>query len=180
MVTRSGLIIAILSSVVLVTSGCNKGQPGTTVELQSVTGIVSSASDLSTLWTVVTEAEMRADLDPRRGSVTLLAPTNEAFAALGQETLNRLLNKENKAELQQIVRNHVIEGAVTAPQLAQGELGANQLGKQLPIGRDDTGATTVDGARVIRSIRANNGYVHVIGAVLLPSPPSAPSAPSGS
>ena len=177
MVTRSRLIIAFLSCFVLLSASCKKDLPDSVkeVDLNSVMGMVANDPQFSTLWGLISAADVRDDLHGKHDK-TLLAPTNHAFSELGQETLDSLIQPENKAQLQDIIRNHIIDGAVTAPELASGTFGVNQLARKLEIGKDDSGATTVEGARVIQSRRADNGYIHVIDEVILPVAPSSTSA----
>ena len=168
MVTRSRLVIAFSSYVVLLSAGC-KDLPDSVaqVDLNSVMGMVANDPQFSTLWGLISAAEVRDELHTKQDK-TLLAPTNQAFAEIGQEALDRLIQPENKTQLQKILRNHIIDGAVSAPELANGNFGVNELGKKLNTGRDETGATTVESARVIKSMKANNGYIHAIDEVLLP------------
>ncbi|MGB5812500.1 MAG: fasciclin domain-containing protein [Polyangiales bacterium] len=134
----------------------------------NVIAIVANTPEYSSMWSVVTAADMRDELYERREVKTVFVPTNDAFAALGQSTIDNLLLEENRAQLDAIIASHIIDGSVTAPELAAGGFAANNLGDQLTSAKDDTGATTVQGARVIRSIRADDGYVHVIDAVIIP------------
>lgn len=177
MVTRSSLIVAFLSCLVLVSAGCKKDLPDSVkqVDLNSVMGMVANDPQFSTLWGLISAADVRDDLHGKHDK-TLLAPTNQAFSELGQEELDSLIQPANKPQLQDIIRNLIIDGAVTAPELAAGKFGVNQLARQLTTGKDDSGATTVEGARVIRSMRADNGYIHVIDMAILPVAPGSTSA----
>ncbi|MEM7137643.1 MAG: fasciclin domain-containing protein [Myxococcota bacterium] len=174
MFKRIVLVAVLVSLTAPLFMGCDKDGSGSASapDTGSVIEIVKNDPDYSTLWSLVSAAGMGDALDPKRDDVTLLGPNNAAFAALGQATLDELMLPENQAQLQAILANHVLAGAVSAPKIAGGEYGATAGGQQLRAGRDDTGAATLDGVRVIRSIRADNGYVHVIDEVIL-TPPAA-------
>lgn len=168
MVTRSRFIIAFLTCFLLLSASCKEHSDTVkTIDLTSLLGIVANKPNLSTLWGMIGAADMREML-AGDGSKTLLAPTNDAFAALGQDTLDNLLKPENKQQVVDILRNHIADRGTNAPDLADGKLGANQAGRTLEAGKDDTGAATIGGARVIESIAGSNGFIHIIDEVLLP------------
>jgi uncharacterized surface protein with fasciclin (FAS1) repeats len=99
---------------------------------------------------------------------TVFAPTNEAFEALPEGTLEALLQPENQDLLTQVLTYHVIAGAVPADDVISGEF-ATLSGDVLTINADD-GGVMVDQASVIEpdEIIASNGVVHTIDQVLLP------------
>jgi len=172
--------LAVLVPLAVLAASCNKSSGSVAeVDLDSVMGVVANDPQFSTLWGLVSAGDVRDDLHQKRDDKTLFAPTNEAFGVLGQDTLNSLLEPENQPRLQKILRNHIVDGSVTAPQVSTGEIPPNQLGQQLSVTKDDTGATVVEGARVIRSIRATNGYVHVVDAVILPATSATANAAGG-
>ncbi len=102
------------------------------------------------------------------GPLTVLAPTDEAFAALPEGTLETLLKPENKEMLKQILLYHVIDGKVMAEQVTSMESATTLNGADITISTED-GKVMVNGANVIATdIAASNGVIHVIDAVLLP------------
>jgi uncharacterized surface protein with fasciclin (FAS1) repeats len=103
------------------------------------------------------------------GPYTLFAPTDAAFAALPPGIERRLFAPENKDQLAQVVRYHMVSGRLTTADL-EGEIAtpATLEGGRLQI--DGIGpAIEVGDATVVRSeIEASNGVIHVIDRVLLP------------
>jgi uncharacterized surface protein with fasciclin (FAS1) repeats len=103
------------------------------------------------------------------GPLTVFAPTNEAFAALPEGTVENLLKPENKDALANILKYHVTPGNLNTtiltklPKLGQ----ANNQYVQIEI---IDGQPVVGGANILASVRAGNGIVHVIDKVLLPPP----------
>lgn len=104
------------------------------------------------------------------GPFTVFAPTNEAFASLGQATVSALLADHSR--LVDILTYHVVSGELLAADLSSGMQLETVEGQDLRI-RIKGGSVTVVGgtsrARVIQTdAQASNGVAHVIDAVLLP------------
>jgi uncharacterized surface protein with fasciclin (FAS1) repeats len=101
------------------------------------------------------------------GPFTVFAPTDAAFAKLPAGTLDNLLKPENKAELRRILTYHVVPGTVMAADVVKLQSAKTVSGDTLRIGT--TGGVTVDNARVVTTdVRASNGVIHVLDAVILP------------
>ena len=122
----------------------------------------------STLVAAVQAAELENVL-VNAGPLTVFAPTNEAFAKLPKGTVETLLKPENKDKLKAIITYHAAPGKYGADNI-KGVMGIGQAtGDKVKVETID-GVTTVNGAKVIATIEASNGIVHVIDAVLLPKP----------
>jgi len=115
------------------------------------------------------------------GPFTVLAPTNEAFAALPKGTVATLLKPENKDTLTGILTYHVIAGKFTMADIAAkiDEMGgkfttATVNGGNVTFMRSGAKHLTVtdakgDVARItIADVLQSNGVIHVINKVLLP------------
>ncbi|MDV3347796.1 fasciclin domain-containing protein [Leptothoe sp. LEGE 181152] len=101
------------------------------------------------------------------GPFTVFAPTDEAFAALPEGTLDTLLLPENQATLAQILTYHVLSGEVPSGEVTTGAV-ATVADEELEIVADESGVT-VGGATVVTpDVEASNGIIHVIDTVLLP------------
>ena len=144
--------------------------------------IVETAAEAGSFSTLLAAAEAAGLVEALSGDgpLTVFAPTDEAFAALPDGTVASLLEPENKGQLADILKLHVIAGAaVTSDQLAGQQVTADSLNGPLSI--DGTDGVTVNGANVIAAdVEASNGVIHVIDAVLLPAPAPAADHPSGS
>ncbi|MDJ0731291.1 MAG: fasciclin domain-containing protein [Crocosphaera sp.] len=98
---------------------------------------------------------------------TVFAPTDEAFAALGEDTLKELLKPENKDKLTAILTYHVVPGVVKSSDLEAGKVKTVQ-GSKVKIELGDS--VMVDDATVVKAdIMTSNGVIHVIDKVILPS-----------
>ncbi len=102
------------------------------------------------------------------GPFTVFAPTDEAFAKLPPGTLENLLKPENKVQLQNILKYHVIAGKVMAQDVVKLNTAKTVEGQSIAI-KTMNGGVMVDNVHVIKTdIMASNGVIHVIDAVLLP------------
>ena len=128
---------------------------------------VAVANDFNTLVAAVQAAELVGTLQGA-GPFTVFAPTDAAFDALPEGTLESLLLPENRDQLVAILAYHVVPGRVTAAQVVNLQSAQTLNGAPLAI-QAQNGVVRVNGARVTATdIEATNGVVHVIDAVLLP------------
>jgi uncharacterized surface protein with fasciclin (FAS1) repeats len=103
------------------------------------------------------------------GPFTVFAPTDDAFAALPEGTLDSLLLPENKQQLTDILLYHVVSGKVMAEDVVGLTSAPTVLGKDITITVKDGKVYLNDTVMVtITDIEASNGVIHVIDAVLLP------------
>lgn len=98
--------------------------------------------------------------------VTVFAPTDEAFAALPEGTLQQLL--DNPDQLAQVLQYHVVPGRVMAADVVELDMAETLQGSSVDISTHD-GSVMVDEATVVQTdIEASNGVIHVIDTVLTP------------
>lgn len=108
-------------------------------------------------------------------NLTVFAPTDDAFAALPAGTVESLLEPENRDDLVAILSYHVLPRELASNQLPGRTIHIRTIkqggDRLLAIQKDArTGAVVVDGANVVAAdIRAENGIIHVIDQVMLPS-----------
>ncbi|GEM_PF-2362411 len=142
------------------------GAVGTGTYSQSIAGLAASNPNLSTLATALRITGLDAVL-AAGGPFTVFAPTNAAFAALPSATLNALL--ADPAALAQVLLFHVASGQVLSSQLTNGQNVTTLRAGARPLVVNLTGGVRIDNSNVIAAdVRATNGVVHVINAVLLP------------
>ncbi len=136
---------------------------------QSAADIAAGDSRFSTLIELVGTAGLEEALS-QDGSYTVFAPTNDAFAALPEETLTRLKSEEGKAELTEILKSHLVEGAVLAGAVPLGGQSVETLSDtSLFVTGSTDGTLNVQGSNTIgEGIVASNGVVYAIDAVILP------------
>lgn len=126
-----------------------------------------AADDFNTLVAAIEAAGLVETLKGE-GPFTVFAPTDAAFAALPEGTLEQLLLPENIDQLIAILTYHVIPGAVMSADIAGQELSvATVQGAEIMI--DATDGVMINDAMVITAdIETDNGVIHVIDTVLLP------------
>ena len=135
----------------------------------SIVDIALSNPDLTTLVAALQTADLVGTLADEAATFTVFAPTDEAFAALGEDTIATLLS--DTESLTDVLLYHVVGGAA-----ADSIVATSRYGDVLTMANEDEvavdireGELFVNEARVvIRDIPATNGIIHVIDAVLLP------------
>lgn len=145
-----------------------KGQSGVidNESEKNILQIAISSPDHTTLVAGVEAAGLQ-DVLTNAGPLTVFAPTNAAFDQLPAGTLEILLKPENKATLANIITYHAAPGSYTGDNI-KGVMGIGQAtGDKVKVETKD-GITFVNGAKVLGTVKASNGYVHVIDQVLLP------------
>ncbi|MDX2148585.1 MAG: fasciclin domain-containing protein [Planctomycetota bacterium] len=151
-------------------AGPTSGEMKTTAATASTKNIVETAvaaGNFNTLAKLLTQADLVTALQGK-GPFTVFAPTDQAFEALGTETLNTLLKPENKGKLASILRYHVVSGNVLAKDVKTMAV-PTLNGQRFNIVAAD-GKVKVDNANVTKTdIITSNGVIHVIDAVILPN-----------
>ena len=129
--------------------------------------IVDTAVEAGPFTTLVAAVEAAGLVETLKGEgpFTVFAPTDDAFAALPEGTVEGLL--ENTEELTKILTYHVVPGKVMSTDLSDGMTAATVEGSDITIGTE--GGVTVNGANVgTADIETSNGVIHVIDAVIMP------------
>ncbi|NNM23801.1 MAG: fasciclin domain-containing protein [Flavobacteriaceae bacterium] len=132
----------------------------------TVLDIAIGSPDHTTLVAAVQAAELENVL-VNTGPLMVFAPTNAAFDALPEGTVEDLLKPENKDRLAYILKHHVTPGNYAKdfikkfPSLGQ----ASNENIVVEVKGEDV---YVGGAKILASVPAGNGIVHVVDAVILP------------
>ncbi|MFZ0491374.1 MAG: fasciclin domain-containing protein [Salegentibacter sp.] len=132
----------------------------------NVLDIAINSPDHTTLVAAVKAADLENSL-VNAGPLTVFAPTNAAFDALPEGTVEDLLKPENKAKLAYILKHHVTPGNYDKEFIKRfKKLGqASNQNIEVTVEGDDV---YVGGAKIIASIPAGNGIVHVVDKVIVP------------
>ncbi len=101
----------------------------------------------------------------RGGPFTVFAPTDDAFAKLPLDVLHAV--QDNPDMLTAVLTHHVVAGAISPDQMAEGEL-TTVAGDTLTVTKVGD-QFYVDGNAVGAGVEATNGYVYVMGDVLVPA-----------
>jgi transforming growth factor-beta-induced protein len=144
-------------------------EPSATPEpmLSDIVDTAVADGRFTTLVAAVQAAEL-VDTLKGEGPFTVFAPTDDAFAALPEGTLDSLLLPENKQALTDILLYHVVSGKVMAADVTALTSATTVLGKDVTVKVDMGNVYINDAQVVITDIATSNGVIHVIDAVLLP------------
>lgn len=132
--------------------------------------IVSMAMNNDNLSTLAAAIEAAGLVETLKGDgpFTVFAPTNEAFEALPDGTLESLLMEENRDQLVEILTYHVVPGKVMSGDLSDGMEAETVEGSTVEISVSDYGVSVDDASVVTADVEASNGVIHVIDSVILP------------
>lgn len=161
--------ISILAAVAFGLSGLQTAAAdcGAKHEQASVKAIypTAKAAGFKTLSAAIAAAGLEEVLTDE-GPFTVFAPTDEAFAKLPEGTVESLLN--DKEALKKVLMYHVVSGEVKSTDVVKIDKAKMLNGQYVKISTKD--GVMVNDAKVIKTdIKAENGVIHVIDTVLIPS-----------
>ena len=131
----------------------------------TVVDIIVGSDDHNTLETAVIAAGL-VDALSGEGPFTVFAPTDAAFDALPEGTLDAVLADMDL--LTSILTHHVASGSVMSTDLSDGMMVTTLNGTELMVSISDNGVMIDNAMVTVADIMADNGVVHVIDAVLIP------------
>ena len=159
-IEASNGVIHVVDSVIL--------PPDLTPSALTIAEIAASNEDFETLVAAATAANLVGTLSDPDADLTLFAPTDAAFEALGEEAVPFLL--ENLELLETVLLYHVLGAEVTSVDaiVAAGSSVTMANGEDASIGFGESGRTLmINGANItVTDIVASNGIIHVLDAVL--------------
>lgn len=157
------------------TSADEPSDSGDTAEAEAdIVDTAIEAGDFETLVAAVQAAELEETLRGD-GPFTVFAPSDDAFAALPEGTVDTLL-QDPTGDLAGILSYHVVEGAVMASDVAglDGQEVTTVNGAAFTVNVGDDGAVSITDAAgnevnvVSTDIETANGVIHVLDGVLMP------------
>jgi uncharacterized surface protein with fasciclin (FAS1) repeats len=130
--------------------------------------IVDTAVSDGRFTTLVTALQAAGLVDTLKseGPFTVFAPTDDAFAALPEGTLDALL--ADPQALSDVLLYHVVPGKVMAADVVNLTSADTALGQPASISFDGTTVMIDDAQVIIPDIETSNGVIHVIDAVIVP------------
>src|SRR5688572_12975208 len=100
---------------------------------------------------------------------TILAPSNLAFTKLPETKFTALLKPENKENLAELIKHHLLSGKMMASEMGQLKVVKTLQGQEIKITLTDFGFRINGAFLQSRNIEATNGIIHVINTVLAPA-----------
>ncbi|MEQ9693689.1 fasciclin domain-containing protein [Shimia sp. SDUM112013] len=126
-----------------------------------------SAGNFETLAAALTAAGLVETLQGE-GPFTVFAPTDAAFAALPEGTVENLLKPENKDQLIAVLTYHVVPGKVMSSDVVTIDMAETVNGADVDVTVKGDKVMLNDAKVTAVDITASNGVIHVIDKVLLP------------
>ncbi|MGR5118298.1 fasciclin domain-containing protein [Vibrio astriarenae] len=132
--------------------------------------IVDTAAQNGSFTTLVAAVKAAGLVETLKGEgpFTVLAPTDDAFAALPEGTIDMLLMPENKDKLIAILTYHVIPAKAMAEDVVKLTTAATVQGQDVMITVNGDSVMVNDATVVATDVVASNGVIHVIDKVLMP------------
>ncbi|MCA9561924.1 MAG: fasciclin domain-containing protein, partial [Myxococcales bacterium] len=133
-------------------------------ELMTIAEIVASNDDFESLLGAVVAAELDDELDDESASLTVFAPTDAAFAALGTDPTTL-------SNLEDILLYHVLDGEADSTAVLASSTHTTLEGSRIVVTGNVSDGVFINDAQLDLSmidIQASNGIIHVIDAVLVP------------
>ncbi|MCH4824102.1 fasciclin domain-containing protein [Gramella lutea] len=149
------------------------------MESNSIAAKAMETDTLSTLVSALKSAELAGMFKTEEGPFTVFAPHNGAFSNVDKATLESLMKEENKDQLADVLKYHVVADEVTSSELVQaindndGKYEINTVGGGTIVASlngDSVILTDENGNKakvVMADVDASNGVVHVIDAVVM-------------
>ena len=170
----SKLLILMLSSL-LILQGCGSGTkhevtptPVAPADPQSIVDVATANGSFTTLIAALEATGLDATLSDMDSKFTVFAPTDDAFALLGQDVIDALLADTDT--LSDILTYHVISGEVdsSAAISSAGSLVEMVNGDSVGLSLDGDNLLVNTATVILVDVAADNGVIHVIDAVLTP------------
>jgi len=128
---------------------------------------IAGVDTLDTFNSALVATGLIAELDVPTRTLTIFAPTNQAFAALPLDLMESLM--ADPVTLANVLRYHVVVDQVTTADLVGFGAALTALGETVPVTQTASGAVTVGDATVVQGdLAAADGLIHIIDSVLLP------------
>ncbi|MGC9354496.1 MAG: fasciclin domain-containing protein, partial [Mariniphaga sp.] len=141
---------------------------GFSATANKVVDIIAGSENHTILETAIVESNLEDDLRGA-GPFTIFAPTDAAFQALPEGTIEALL-ADSRGALTEILLYHTLPGKVMSSDLSDNLTVETYNGKKIQVKINGSGVYINNAMVTVVDLEAENGMVHVIDAVLLPSP----------
>jgi uncharacterized surface protein with fasciclin (FAS1) repeats len=136
----------------------------------TVLELAARQPNLSTFVAAVHSAGLDSTLNGS-DAITVLAPTDQAFAKLAPADRDALMSPANREKLRHVLLGHVIKGAFAFHDADAGDVSEGTIetadGTTLTVGKDGRGLTLAGAHLLTADVRAGNGRLTTIDRVLL-------------
>jgi transforming growth factor-beta-induced protein len=161
----ASLAVAGAVAAPIAATAASASAPAQSAKTKTIVGVAAGDPQFSTLVKLVKSAGLAGTLS--KGSYTVFAPTNKAFAKVPKATLDAL--GQDKAKLKAVLLYHVVKGRVPASKVVKLSSATTVNGATVKIAVKGKSVYLNGSTKVTKTdIKASNGIVHVINKVLLP------------
>ncbi len=148
-------------------------------EKNTIASKAMNNQNMSTLVSALKKAGL-AQTFMEEGEYTVFAPTNEAFEAVPKKSMDNLMMDENKTQLQNLLKYHVVSGEWTGDALMKAIKDNDNKYRVTTLQGENIILSTKDGKIMVKDAKGNtatvvngnmdasNGVVHAIDKVLMP------------
>jgi uncharacterized surface protein with fasciclin (FAS1) repeats len=161
----ASLAVAGAVAAPIAATAASASAPAQSAKTKTIVGVAAGDPQFSTLVKLVKSAGLAETLS--KGSYTVFAPTNAAFAKVPKATLTAL--GKDKAKLKAVLLYHVVKGRVPASKVVTLKSAKTLNGASVKISIKGRSVYLNGSTKVTKTdIKASNGIIHVINKVLLP------------
>ncbi len=171
-ILRNSLVILFGCALATLTSCSSDSDSSSTTPDNTITGIASRNSDLTTLVRALQRANLATTLKGT-GPFTVFAPTNEAFNTFLTANGYANIDAVPVAALKEILLNHVVNGENTSSSLSTGYVKTLAKGSASTTNTLNMYINTASGVRIngvssvtTADVDASNGVIHIVDAVI--------------
>lgn len=126
--------------------------------------------NLSTFMNLVALSDFGVSWKLTNQEHTVLIPTNQAFDEMSIEKYLHLTNPENKADLVRFVKYHFLPNKASKREFSESDIVATQSDEEIKVSADPAfDVVYVGGGKIIKSLEASDGYVHIVNGVVEPN-----------
>lgn len=135
------------------------------IHMSNITQAVNVDKTLKTLKKTVHASDMDQLLSST-GPYTLFAPSDLAFEKLEKGLIDKLLEPQNRAQLADLINNHIVSGRIMYKELKDGDKLTTVNGKELLV-QEKNGTVSVGNINILpRDAKISNGAVHLTDTVI--------------
>lgn len=167
------------ASLIFTTSCKKEDNTSTNTGPGNIVKVTQGEDDLSIFAEAISKADLNSKLSS--GNYTVFAPTDNVFQAylsdLGVNDIDGYISVYGKAQLKTILLYHIHDGAMKGDEISDGYIkseATNSNGDKLDMFINTSGSISINkdgtsGATITEmDLKASNGYIHKIDAVLTP------------
>lgn len=134
--------------------------------MSNLTQVVNVDKNLKTLKKGVHASDLDQLLSSS-GPFTFFAPSDTAFEKLEKGKMEQLLEPQNRAQLADLLNNHIVEGKISFKELKDGDKLTTVNGKQLIVTEKNGVVQIGEGNVLAREAKISNGVMHLTDTVIL-------------